>query len=86
MPYPGFAYIISGIRRCGKSTLMGQLLQPRVNDSIYVKFDTPRLYGFTMEHFRLLDAIIAEKEPKYLFFDEIQVVEGWEDLCVEQTR
>ena len=78
MPYLGFAYIISGIRRCGKSTLMGQLLQPRVNDSIYVKFDTPRLYGFTMEHFRLLDAIIAEKEPKYLFFDEIQVVEGWE--------
>lgn len=78
IPYPGFAYIISGIRRCGKSTLVGQLLQPRMDDSIYVKFDTPRLYGFTMDQFRLLDAIIAEKEPKYLFFDEIQVVEGWE--------
>lgn len=78
IPYPGFAYIISGIRRCGKSTLVGQLLQPRVDDSIYVKFDTPRLYGFTIEQFRLLDAIIDENKPKYLFFDEIQVVEGWE--------
>lgn len=78
IPCQGFAYIISGIRRCGKSTLVGQLLRPRIDESIYVKFDTPRLYGFTMEQFRLLDAIIAEKQPKYLFFDEIQVVEGWE--------
>jgi len=78
IPCPNFAYIISGVRRCGKSTLMGQLLLPRLESSIYVKFDTPRLYGFTIEQFRLLDNIIAEKKPEFLFFDEIQVVAGWE--------
>ncbi|MCQ2291581.1 MAG: ATP-binding protein [Bacteroidales bacterium] len=78
IPYRGYAYIISGIRRCGKSTLVGQLLRFGMDTSLYVKFDTPRLYGFSMEHFRLLDSIIAEKKPQHLFFDEIQVVEGWE--------
>lgn len=68
IPCPNFAYIISGVRRCGKSTLMGQLLLPRLESSIYVKFDTPRLYGFTIKQFRLLDNIIAEKKPEFLFF------------------
>ena len=48
------------------------------DDALLLNFDVPRLYGFQMDDFRRLDAIIADKGCKHLFFDEIQVVDGWE--------
>ncbi len=73
-----FAYIVSGIRRCGKSTLVQQILSQQPEKSLYINFDTPSLFGFQMNDFRTLDSIIEEKKTEWLFFDEIQVVEGWE--------
>ena len=73
-----FANIITGIRRCGKSTLVQQLMQRSLDASLYVNFDTPNLFDFQMEDFRVLDEVIEEKKAKWLFFDEIQVVKGWE--------
>lgn len=73
-----FAYIITGIRRCGKSTLIQQIMRSHADEAIYLNFDTPNMYGFRMEDFRILDVIIDEKKAKWLFFDEIQVVQGWE--------
>lgn len=73
-----FAHIISGIRRCGKSTLVQQIMEQYTDRSLYLNFDTPNLFGFQMNDFRVLDAIIAERNPTWLFFDEIQVVTGWE--------
>ena len=40
--------------------------------------DTPALFGFTIEDFRTLDDEIKQSGAHYLFFDEIQVVTGWE--------
>ena len=72
------ATIITGVRRCGKSTLVEQLMARHQDDSLLLNFDVPRLYGFQMDDFRRLDTIIAERGCRHLFFDEIQVVQGWE--------
>jgi predicted AAA+ superfamily ATPase len=73
-----FALILSGIRRCGKSTLLHQLIEKINNDFLYLNFDTPRLFNFEIDDFQNLDSIIKEEKIKYLFFDEIHVVNGWE--------
>jgi len=74
-----FALIITGIRRCGKSTLLFQLIKEQDDKWLFVNFDTPKLFNFEFSDFRLLDMMIAaDKEIKLLFFDEIQVVKGWE--------
>ena len=73
------ALIISGVRRCGKSTLLMQMMEG-MNPAkvLYLNFESPQLYEFTLSDFARLDTIIAEKGVKTLFFDEIQLVEGWE--------
>ncbi len=74
-----FALIISGIRRCGKSTLLAQLIRQQSNGWLYMNFDTPRLYNFDFNDFRLFDEVNAENQSvQYLFFDEIQIVQHWE--------
>ncbi len=77
---PNFALVVSGIRRSGKSTLLAQLIEKQKQNSyLFLNFDTPKLFDFEFDDFALLDEIIAEnKEIKTLYFDEIQVVEGWE--------
>lgn len=77
------ALIISGIRRCGKSTLIRQMIARSKEDYLFVNFDTPRLYNFEAADFELLDLVIKESGAQKLFFDEIQVVNGWE-LFVRQ--
>jgi uncharacterized protein len=72
------ALIISGIRRCGKSTLLVQLLENQYPDAFYLNFEDPRLYGFTVEDFQKIDKLITESTQTALFLDEVQVVEGWE--------
>ena len=78
LQHPQYADIITGIRRCGKSTLVEQLMQRYAEESFYLNFDTPALFGFTIEDFRTLDEEIKQSGAHYLFFDEIQVVTGWE--------
>jgi predicted AAA+ superfamily ATPase len=72
------ALIVSGIRRCGKSTLLLQLLKGYNTPSLYLNFEDPRLFGFELSDFRLLDNIISERKSKALFFDEIQIIDYWE--------
>lgn len=48
------ATIITGVRRCGKSTLVEQLMARHKEDSLLLNFDTPHLYGFQMDDFRFL--------------------------------
>jgi len=77
------ALIVSGIRRCGKSTLLHQFTRKRGRDYFYLNFDDLRLSGFTVADYALLDAIIVESGARLLFFDEIQSAEKWE-LYVRQ--
>jgi predicted AAA+ superfamily ATPase len=73
-----FALIVSGIRRCGKSTLLFQLLKERYPDAIYMNFEDPRLYEFGSADFSRLDQVIHTIGGKVLFFDEIQIIPEWE--------
>ncbi len=77
------ALIISGIRRCGKSTLMKQMIERLSDQYFFLNFDTAKLYTFDAADFELLDELISEANCKLLFFDEIQIVDGWE-LYVRQ--
>ena len=70
--------IISGIRRCGKSTLLNQFIKKGHHDAFFLNFDTPKFYNFELVDFEILDLIITESGKKFLFFDEIQIVDGWE--------
>lgn len=42
------ALVISGIRRCGKSTLMRQRIGSDTEDAFYLNFDTPKLFRFAI--------------------------------------
>jgi predicted AAA+ superfamily ATPase len=73
--------IISGIRRCGKSTLLHQIKNAS-RKSCYFNFEDILATGFEFADFKKLDTIIKESYPDaYLFFDEIQAVEGWENFA-----
>lgn len=69
--------VISGIRRCGKSTLMKQLIQTRYQKTSYFNFEDARVYGFEVSDFPKLDEVIGKEVDAY-FFDEIQNVPDWE--------
>ncbi|MBQ8703546.1 MAG: ATP-binding protein [Bacteroidales bacterium] len=76
---PGFATIITGIRRCGKSTLLMQLMsQHPQRETLYLNFEDIHLIGFNAGDFRQLHDVITERKAQLLFFDEIQLVNGWE--------
>lgn len=77
------ALVISGIRRCGKSTIMRQHIGRHIEEAFYLNFDTPKLFQFELSDFELLDILIQESGKRNLYFDEIQVVNGWE-LYVRQ--
>lgn len=68
--------IITGIRRCGKSTMMHQLMQ-EVSDRVFFNFEDPRIFGFDVADFPKLNEVLGEDKQHY-FFDEIQNVSQWE--------
>ena len=76
---PGFATIISGIRRCGKSTLAMQLLKD-ISPVYYANFEDLNFAGFQRDDFLRLDAIFKEElgGKGIFFFDEIQNIPEWE--------
>ena len=54
------ALVVSGIRRCGKSTLLYQFVQKLERPYFYLNFDDIRLASFSHADFGLLDKVIAE--------------------------
>ncbi|MGC4129023.1 MAG: ATP-binding protein [Bergeyella sp.] len=72
--------IISGIRRCGKSTLLQQIRAKQTEKDYYLNFDDERLAGFNVEDFQMLTEVFYELfgEQKTYYFDEIQNIEQWE--------
>jgi len=73
-----FATIITGIRRAGKSTLLSQVLRQKYETAIYMHFDDIRLAAFDTNDFVRLHSEIVKRNIKVLFFDEIQLIHGWE--------
>lgn len=69
-------FVISGLRRCGKSTLMRQIAAKYFpdNDFFFLNFEDERLFNFDVAHFNtLLELQIEMYGPhKTFFIDEIQ--------------
>lgn len=72
--------IVSGIRRCGKSTLLQQINKTFNNRSIYLNFEDPRLAGFDLGDFNRLHEIAVKEGIITYFFDEIQNIVNWESF------
>lgn len=73
-----FTLIISGIRRCGKSTLLLQLMQKNKNYN-YLNFEDPRLMDFDIKRFEMLEKAFDEVDKSNIYyFDEIQNIKNWE--------
>ncbi len=74
-----FAIIISGIRRCGKSTLLRQLIK-KMKNFYYFGFEDLRAIDFDVKDFEKLDSLFHEEQgdSDYYFFDEIQNIPQWE--------
>lgn len=72
--------IISGIRRCGKSTLLHQIRSSFSEQDYFMNFDDERLMNFKVGDFQLLHETFLELFGKQntFWFDEIQNVMGWE--------
>jgi len=77
--------IISGIRRCGKSTLLkiikDKLTKTKKINYLYCDFSDDRLDNLTTPDLQKIYEIYLETykdEKKYFFFDEIQYITGWE--------
>ncbi len=80
------ALVIQGVRRCGKSTLLTQLIHRyrlERRDCLFVNFEDPRLAGSlhfdTLERLTtLFGALRPDAATLTVFLDEIQWIEGWE--------
>ncbi len=74
------ALIVSGIRRCGKSTWLQQINKTYESGSIYLNFEDPRLAGFELSDFNRLHEIAAKEGTLAYFFDEVQNIDNWESF------
>lgn len=81
---------LTGVRRCGKSTLLLQVIAQLIKNgtsrrnTLYVNFEDPKFYNFL--NIDLLDNIwesycdyLKPKGTVYLVLDEIQKITGWEN-------
>lgn len=73
------AVIISGIRRCGKSTLLKQIMENN-KDYNYFNFEDMRAINFELNDLNKLEQIFIQNNERCTdyYFDEIQNVEHWE--------
>jgi len=81
--------VITGVRRCGKSSLMRIILHDLIRQKmvpvaniLYLNFEDERFVEFTYEDFdALYESYLELNNPegkRYLFFDEIQNIIYWE--------
>lgn len=81
--------VITGVRRCGKTELLKQIIEEIKNEGvsseniIYISLESRR-YNF-IKSAKQLDGVVYDlirniEGKVYLFFDEIEVVSGWEEI------
>lgn len=78
--------IITGVRRCGKSVIMEQIIKEiseKTDNIIYLNFEDKKVSANITNAEKLISFVEEnKKEGKcYLFFDEIQTLDGWQDAC-----
>lgn len=85
--------VITGIRRCGKSVILNQIIselkENGISDEqiIYINFEFEDYYALCnhQEFNKYIESKIINDKKYYLFFDEIQKVDKWE-LCVNSFK
>lgn len=75
------ALTLTGVRRCGKSTLQGQVQRGLKGAAVRLNLEDTRLYGMGPEDFPTLLAVLDARHPKAaVYLDEVQEVPEWERL------
>ena len=71
--------ILTGVRRCGKSTLLKQIMA-ETNQWSYINFEDERLLDFKAQDFEMLNEVLIQSygSTKIYFFDEIQNIDKFE--------
>ena len=90
MPYVDtpFLKILTGVRRCGKSTILKMIMKKLKEERNIVdeqilnyRFDSMEYEDMTTKELYLeLKSKILQDKKMYLFLDEIQEIEGWENV------
>ena len=83
-----FIKILTGIRRCGKSTILKIVMEKLVTERgvlpeqiAFFRFDSMEYEGMTAkEIYALLKERILPGKRTYFFLDEVQEIEGWEKI------
>ena len=78
--------IITGIRRCGKSVIMEQIIKEisqKTENIIYLNFEDKKVSANITNAEALISYVEENKKggKGYLFLDEIQTLDGWQDAC-----
>ena len=85
--------VVTGIRRCGKSSLLklmilhlkekgivdDQILEMNFESHAFKNMNSDSFYEYVKQH-------IVPKKRMYLFFDEVQRVPNWEDILSARNR
>ena len=83
--------VITGIRRCGKSTSLLQFCKDLINsgvkkeDILIINFEDPRLRNLNLDLLnKMYEIYLTELSPSskhYVILDEIQIIDGWEKFA-----
>lgn len=78
--------IITGIRRCGKSIILEQIMneiKEKTDNIIYLNFEDERIISNISNCEQLLDYVDNNRKSGlcYVFFDEIKEVTYWQKAC-----
>jgi hypothetical protein len=73
--------VLTGVRRCGKSTLQGQIRRGVKGHAVTLNLEDTRLYGMGPEDFPTLLSILETDHPRAaVYLDEVQEVPEWQRL------
>ena len=83
-----FVKVLTGVRRCGKSTILKMLMEKLQNEYgisqeqiVSMRFDSMEYEDMTAKQmFDTVKARLNTTQKTYLFFDEVQEIEGWEKV------
>ena len=87
---PNINYVLVGLRRAGKTTLLYKRVQDLIasgidwNQIVFINFDDERLLDFNVNDFDDILLVAKELSDKnhYFYFDEIQNIDGWEKFAI----
>ena len=80
-----FVKVLTGVRRCGKSTIMQMIMDELHKKGISeerivsYRFDSMEYEGMTAKQlYEMLKTKLSDTEKTYLFLDEVQEINSWE--------